>query len=241
MIKHLVKRVKEFLSNKRHYDLSLSLIDYDYKTAVGEVLAKGKLTDHVAGTEDFIYIRLNDHGRYAFRWLTEAGGLKIVGDYCTERHESPVNVLNDIFSTDAHLSRWTCRSIYGKFDDWFSELDEYKRGVSVDYDEDTHHVVIQVCNPYGNHVMIVNDANDLSEASFRTAAEISNALMRTNKIRQVMIFGTMEYYSLGTLARRLERLIEKGAKVADMGNGGDIIITIDNETVILTKVLVNYP
>lgn len=235
MIKQLIRSVKDLIDGKRRYNLRLLSTDLDYRSTVGEQLAEAKLIDHTSGTSDVIRIKLTDHNRFVLRWIDTTRQMKNIGEYCTTHRISPYVLLNEIFSLKSHYRKWNAPELYESFNKWFMNLGGCKRGIRVDYIEEEQFVVVQVCNPYGNRYMVAIDAQQLVKSSMKTATELSNSLMHSEKVRHITINNSNGYCSLEMIALRIKCYIELGAKVTDFGKNDITTLISGDSTMIINK------
>ena len=235
MIKQLIRSIKDLIDGERRYNLQLLSADLDYRSTVGEQIAEAKLIDHASGTIDTIRIKLTDHNRFVLRWIDATRQMKNIGEYCTTHRISPYVLLNEIFSLKSHYRKWNAPELYESFNKWFMNLGGCKRGIRVDYIEEEQFVVVQVCNPYGNRYMLAIDAQQLVKSSMKTATELSNSLMNSEKVGHITINNSKGYCSLEMIALRIKCYIELGAKVTDFGKNDITILISGDSTMIINK------
>lgn len=235
MIKQLIRSIKDRIDGKRRYNLRLLSTDLDYRSTVGEQLAEAKLIDHASGTSDVIRIKLTDHNRFVLRWIDATRQMKNIGEYCTTHRISPYVLLNEIFSLKSHYRKWNAPELYESFNKWFMNLGGCKRGIRVDYIEEEQFVVVQVCNPYGNRYMVAIDAQQLVKSSMKTATELSNSLMHSEKVGHITINNSKGYCSLEMIALRIKCYIELGAKVTDFGKNDITTLISGDSTMTINK------
>ena len=235
MLERIIRLVKDFIDGKRRYNLRLTSADLDYRSTVGEQIAEAKLIDHASGTIDTIRIKLTDHNRFVLRWIDATRQMKNIGEYCTTHRISPYVLLNEIFSLKSHYRKWNAPELYESFNKWFMNLSGCKRGIRVDYIEEEQFVVVQVCNPYGNRYMLAIDAQQLVKSSMKTATELSNSLMHSEKVGHITINNSKGYCSLEMIALRIKCYIELGAKVTDFGKNDITTLISGDSTMIINK------
>lgn len=235
MLERIVRLVKDFIDGKRRYNLRLTSTDLDYRSTVGERYMEAKLIDHASGTSDVIRIKLTDHNRFVLRWIDATRQMKNIGEYCTTHRISPYVLLNEIFSPKSHYRKWNAPELYESFNEWFMNLGGCKRGIRVDYIEEEQFVVVQVCNPYGNRYTVAIDAQRLVKSSMKTATELSNSLMHSEKVGHITINNSKGYCSLEMIALRIKCYIELGAKVTDFGKNSITTLISGYSTMIIDK------